>query len=142
MGEAAGNGVRACKLSGYRGSDKALAVQASGLIRRPHIREAIAARADEDPLIMGRVERQRFWSQVARGEIGTPTNCIDENGKPVIVTDMPSRLRGSELLAKSQGDFVDRVEHTGKDGGPIETKAGLSDEAAELLRRKILGVSE
>lgn len=48
-------------------------------------------------------------------------------------------LKGYELLGKHLGMFKERVEHTGKDGGPIET-ADVSDRdiaqrAAFLLQR-------
>jgi hypothetical protein len=33
---------------------------------------------------------------------------------------MRNRLKASENLAKSEADFVERREHTGKDGGPLD----------------------
>ena len=32
---------------------------------------------------------------------------------------MKERLKASELLGKSEGDFLDRHEYAGKDGGPL-----------------------
>lgn len=47
-----------------------------------------------------------------------------------------------ELLGKHLGMFVDKVEHTGKNGGPIETSAvdvsKLSDEDLERLEEIVL----
>ena len=51
-----------------------------------------------------------------------------------------------ELSKKHLERFGDvtRLEHTGKNGGPIEgaVKGGLTDEAAEFIRRKVLGLDE
>jgi len=33
-----------------------------------------------------------------------------------------------------------RAEHSGPDGGPIKTEGGISDETAEAIKKKILGV--
>lgn len=49
------------------------------------------------------------------------------------------KIRALELLGKHMG-LPDKHELTGKDGGPVRTEGGLSDEAAETLRRKILGL--
>lgn len=68
----------------------------------------------------------------------------DRSGRPVLtelpdgsvatayVFDARSVLKGSELLGKHLGTFVERHEHTGKDGGPIQTE-DLSD--MDALRR-------
>lgn len=58
---------------------------------------------------------------------------------PAYVFDAKNVLRSAELIGKELGMFKDRVEHTGKDGGPIET-AEVSDRdiaqrAAYLLQR-------
>jgi len=41
--------------------------------------------------------------------------------------DMKARLRASELLGKSEGDFIDRKEITGKDGGPLSVRSILAE---------------
>ncbi len=43
------------------------------------------------------------------------------------------RMRALELLGKYFGAFVEKHEHTGKDGGPIETKELTDVEAARRL---------
>ena len=55
--------------------------------------------------ILTRDERQPLWSDIALGR---------GIYKDTAVRD---RLRASELLGRSQGNFVDRHEHTGKNGG-------------------------
>lgn len=53
--------------------------------------------AEIKPQVISRIERQVYWSNIMRDE----TNPLRD------------RLRASELLARSEGDFLDRVEHTG-----------------------------
>jgi len=53
--------------------------------------------ATTNAAIATREERQSFWTAMMRGE---------EPGEP------KDRLKASELLGKSQGDFIDRVDAT------------------------------
>ena len=46
-----------------------------------------------------------------------------------------------DLLGKHLGLFRDRVEHTGKDGGPMEVKQVSDIEAARLIGRLLTKVS-
>jgi hypothetical protein len=55
-------------------------------------------------VIATRQQRQTFWTDVMED--------ADE--------DMKNRLRAAELLGKSEADFTEKVEHTGKEGGPLE----------------------
>lgn len=90
-----GNGTRAARLAGYRGSDNVLAQAARENLRNPQIAEAIKNRQSQEnsPLIASRQDRQAFWT----AEMRNPT------------AEMRDRLRASELLGKSEGDFIDRV---------------------------------
>ena len=76
-------------------------------------RNAIENRAE----IANRRERQRFWSAIQRGEQIESEIEISEDGKETRIMRLPvlsDRLRASELLGKSEADFVDVVksEHT------------------------------
>lgn len=51
-------------------------------------------------------EVQEFWTKIMRSP-------KDENGDYV---KLEVRVRASELLAKNMGMFIDKIEHTGKDG--------------------------
>jgi phage terminase small subunit len=62
-------------------------------------------------------ERRMWWSKVMRGELETPS----AKRKRVKAIELKLRLKASELLGRSQGDFVHRHEVTGPAGGPIET---------------------
>lgn len=66
-----------------------------------------------------------------KGEI-VLTETPDGSVAPAYVFNAPSVLKGAELLGKHLGMFVEKHEHTGKDGGPIET-ADLTD--TEKARR-------
>ena len=98
MGSAKGNATQAARLAGYNGGDETLRNVGSRNLTKPHIQEAIGARvdADEDGLIATREDRQRWWSEVMRDS----------------TVDMKHRLRASELLGKTQADFVERQEVT------------------------------
>lgn len=91
-----GNGVDACRKAGYQGDENTLGVQANRLLRNAKIVSAIKTREDRkiDPGVKTREERQVFWSDV----------MVDDEQK------MPDRLRASELLGKSEADFIDRQE--------------------------------
>lgn len=110
MGEAAGNATEAARQAGYAGDDITLASVGYENLRKPQIRAAIESRAEEDPLVATRFDRQRFWTRVMLGKE------LDGDEPPA----MKDRLKASELLGRSQLDFVERVEHTGKDGEPIQ----------------------
>src|SRR3954469_6368750 len=61
-----GNGTKACRLAGYKGSDNVMAQQARDNLSNPQIREAIRARekAEVRPLVATRQQRQAFWTSV------------------------------------------------------------------------------
>lgn len=93
-----GNGTQAARAAGYSGSDNVLAQTARDLLTNPQVAALIRAREDKKlaPQIMGREERQAFWSTVARAD-----------GE-----SMRDRLRATELLGKSNADFIERHEHS------------------------------
>lgn len=99
-----GNGVEAARIAGYTGSYAALGVIASKMLKNTRIKEAIASRqtVKAESTIASREHRQRFWSDVM-------------NKEEVCMRD---RLRASELLGKSEGDFIDVVQQSGPNGGP------------------------
>lgn len=96
----AGNGVEAARKAGYRGNANTLHTVAAENMRKPTILAAIQVRQEVErhPLIMDRQARQIMWSGIARDES----------------KDISSRLRASELLGRSEGDFLERVAHSGQ----------------------------
>lgn len=112
-----GNGTEAARKAGYKGNDNTLCSVGKENLRKPHILQAIKDREAKrrSSLIATREERQQFWTAVLRDEIGDEPQ------------DIKDRLRAAELLGKSEGDFIDRKEITGANGGPIETKQQIID---------------
>ena len=103
----AGNAREAARLAGYK--DPRCANQ---LMRNPKIiaalreRNKITEQSAAAQYIMSRVERQMFWTKVIQ----------DESIR------IQHRLKASELLARSEGDFVERRELTGPGGQPLSLK--------------------
>ena len=91
-----GNGTETARKAGYKGNANTLNQVAIENLRKPMILEAIEKRESErlSEGILDREKRQVFWSKVIE----------DENQK------MPDRLRASELLGKSEADFIDKQE--------------------------------
>lgn len=92
-----GNGTEACRKAGYKGNDNVLGVQAKNNLKIPKILEIIQKRhLDANAgYIADRETRQSFWSTV----------MMDAD------QDMPVRLKASEILGKSCGDFITKLEH-------------------------------
>lgn len=100
-----GNATAAAIAAGY--SPKTARLQGHKNITKDNILEAIQSRENKrmKSTILTREERQAFWSDIIRNE--------DEK-------NIMAKLKASELLAKSEGDFLDRHELTGKDGAPLD----------------------
>ena len=98
-----GNGTQAAIAAGY--SPKTARAIAKENLTKPHILAEIKSRETVrcTPLIASRAERQQFWSSVMR-----------DDGQ-----QMRDRLKAAELLGKSEADFVERQEITGRDGAPL-----------------------
>ena len=108
-----GNATEAARLAGYSGSDETLRQTGAENLAKPHISELIKSRENDRQtfLIMTREERQIFWSDTIRDE----------------EQDMSVRLRASELLGKSEGDFIEKKQ--------IEMDLNLSQESLlELIK--------
>lgn len=88
-----GNATEAAVMAGY--SEKTARSAGQRLLTNVDIQSAIRSREEERRavLIADRESRQAFWSAIMR----------DEN-EPMAV-----RLKASELLAKSEGDFLEKV---------------------------------
>jgi phage terminase small subunit len=99
-----GNATRAARVAGY-GSPT---MQGYENLRKPHIKAAIDAREKKyiEKHILTREERQKFWTNVITG-------ASFAGKKPT----MNERLKASELLGRSQADFIEKIEHGGKIDG-------------------------
>lgn len=98
-----GNATAAAIKAGY--SEKNAGRIGGQLMNNPRIIAAIQAREKErnEIAIATREERQKLFTEIMRNR--------DETTK--------DRLRACELLGKSEGDFIERQEVTGKDGAPL-----------------------
>lgn len=94
-----GNGTQTCRKAGYQGDDHTLAQTARVLLRNADVIKAIKARETKElrPHIATRAERQQFWTEVMNAK----------------AEELRDRLKASELLGKSEADFVDRLKHEG-----------------------------
>lgn len=88
------NATRAAQAAGY--SSRTAYSIGQRLLKNVEVSQAIGAAMSEreENLIADRLERQRFWTAVMRDT----------------EQDMKHRLRASELLGKSEADFVERKE--------------------------------
>ena len=84
-----GNATQAAISAGY--SEKSAHNQGGRLIRNDEVLAGIRRRQEADPKIDSRAQRQEFWTRVKND----PT------------VEMPHRLKASELLGKSQADFIE-----------------------------------
>lgn len=96
----AGNATDAARKAGYTGNDKTLGVTGSRVLANASVLAAIAARQApaRTARIATREQRQEFWTET----------MLDVNAS------LSDRLRASELLGKSEADFLTKVEVTGK----------------------------
>jgi phage terminase small subunit len=137
------NATQAAIRAGYS-EDTAKAIGHENLTK-PDVAEAIQEAMDQ------RAARTKIttdyvlatvYQTVERCKQATPV--LDRRGEPVLVEtptgalvpayvfDAKAILKGAELMGKHLKLFNERIEHTGKDGGPIET-ADMTE--VEIARR-------
>lgn len=121
-----GNGTKAALTAGY--SQKTASRIASGLLAKPHIKAAINAEVKKLS------ESLNITAKSVLQNIERLSRLAEDAGK------FGDAIRGQELLGKHLKLFADKVELTGKDGGPIETKRSAAeltdDELAAIAARK------
>lgn len=114
MGEAQGNAGKATRLAGYgcttSGSFNSLGHKILGY---PVVKAAIKARAEDHPLVKTRLAIQVWWSKV----------IADDSGKYAL----KDRLKASEMLTRTRGEFVDKseVKLGADDDGPVKVNVYL-----------------
>ena len=89
-----GNATAAAIAAGY--SVKTACFIGNENLRKPNIIKAIKAREAKKikPHIASREDRQKFWTETMQD----------------MKADLKNRLRASELLGKSEADFIERIE--------------------------------
>ena len=107
------------RVAGFNGADSYLKQKAKELLRDPLVIEALdnrdKFRVTTDKAVADRVERQALWTAIMRNTDPYHKEQTDSNGIPLPEENIPltTRLKASELLGKSEADFVDRVDVTG-----------------------------
>lgn len=113
-----GDPIYAARVAGFVGADSYIKGKAEKLLKDPLILEAIKQRSkyslDTKKAIATREERQALWTSIMLNEDPYAKEELDANNIPIPVANIPlaTRLKASELLGKSEADFVDRVETT------------------------------
>jgi phage terminase small subunit len=113
-----GDGIRSAMIAGYTGTDSYLKQKAASLLKNPIIIEALEYRRKEEEatqtLIANREERQKLWSAIMRNKDPYAKREVDKYGNTIepenINVPLAVRMKAMEMLARSEGDFVDRVE--------------------------------
>lgn len=113
-----GDEVFAMRAAGFTGADNYLKKRAADLLALPLIQEAIRDRslytAKTAAIIATREERQALWTAIMKNEDPYKKEELDQNGIPIPDGNIPlmTRLKASEMLGKSEADFVDKVDMT------------------------------
>lgn len=154
------NGAGAARRAGYSGNPGALATVAHQLLTNCDIRAAIDERLER--LSMPAEEALKRLTDWGRASVEPFINGYTEDGEPILdlsteraqanmhlvkrvkydangnlVLELHDQMAAVVHISKAHGLFVDRVEHSGPDGGPIRTSgpdlSGLTDEELEQL---------
>ena len=120
------NGARAYAAAGYKGSSETVRKGAFDLLRRPRVKAAIDAARGK------RLKKLELTAEKVLGDIGRIAD------KAEAADEYSAALRGHELLGKHLKLFAERVELTGKDGGPLRTMTNEAlDARIEELRDEL-----
>jgi phage terminase small subunit len=113
---ACGNATQAARLAGYNGDDATLAVTGHDLLKHPKVAAALEARTQKTTAkrIATAQQIQELWTEV----LNSPS------------ASMADRLKASELLAKTQGQFIKKVENSGK----VEVRVVRDNQAPAALQ--------
>jgi hypothetical protein len=111
-----GDELYAMRVAGYTGTDHSLKEKAKKLLANPSIVAAIKDRskyiATTHKVIADREERQSLWTAIMRNEDPYHKEEKDSNGVPIPESNipLPVRLKASELLGKSEADFIEKLD--------------------------------
>ena len=111
-----GDEVFAMRVAGFTGADSYLKRKAEDLLSKPLVQQALQKRDDfrvtTNKIIANREERQALWTAIMRNADPHYREEVDGNGIPIPQANipLPTRLKASELLGKSEADFVDKID--------------------------------
>lgn len=116
-----GNGTEAARLAGYRGSNTVLGAVSCENLKKPNITARIAELKKQiaSEAIADATERKEFLTRVLRGEVHD--TIIDSDGMAIDVpAKIADRIKASDQLNKMDGEYTQKVEVGGIDGGPLQ----------------------
>lgn len=111
-----GDIIYAMRIAGYNGVDSYLLKKGESLLKFPLIQKAIEDRKkyikNMKDAIATREERQLLWTQIMKNEDPYRKEEVDDNGVPLPEGNipLPVRLKASELLGKSEADFIEKID--------------------------------
>ena len=106
---------KAARLAGFTGTSAALLEKGKELLANPDIVKALKFRSEMESktmkVVADRQERQFFWSELMKNrdpyvDPAQPT----EDGEPPKPIPLQLRIKASEMLGKSEADFIEKVE--------------------------------
>jgi phage terminase small subunit len=115
-----GNVVDAMTIAGYTGTPSYLEQKGNEFLKNPLISNAIKERSKYKAKLLNtiadREERQALWTDVMRNKDPHAIPETDQYGAPKKPENIPlaTRLKASELLGKSEQDFVDTLNIQGQ----------------------------
>jgi hypothetical protein len=115
-----GDPGEAARIAGYAGTPSQLKHKGNELLKDPLIVEALQERQKymltSQTAIADRDKIFGFWSNIMDNKDPNAFDEVDQYGVPRPKENIPlqHRLKASEMLAKGQGLFIDRVELEGK----------------------------
>lgn len=113
MAEAAGNGAKAAELAGY--AKNSAKVTASRLLTKPNVKAAVEARRREIEEAAAAANPGRIADASERRALLT-TMLRDAEFNPA------ARVKAADVLNKMDGVYIQKHEHAGADGGPVEVR--------------------
>ena len=111
-----GDIIYAMRVAGFTGADNYLLRRGEELLKTPLIQKAIEDRKkyikNMKDAIATREERQLLWTQIMKNQDPYRKEEVDENGIPIPESNipLPVRLKASELLGKSEADFIEKID--------------------------------
>lgn len=120
------NATEAARKAGYKGKDSTLAQVGAENLRKPYIAALLAERVEEAVMSANDVLSELTdiakadWREFVEVKMDKDGNTI---GAALFLKD---KLKALELVGKYHKLFTEKTEHTGKDGGPIETNANVN----------------
>lgn len=111
-----GDVVEALRIAGFEGADSYLKSMGNKLLKDSNIVDAIRQRSlylvSTAKVIATREERQAFWTSIMRNDDPHARPELTSTGVAKIPENIPLgvRLKASELLGKSETDFVERLD--------------------------------